>query len=325
LSALWASRTPLSTSEVHAQIGEGLAYNTVQTILTRLTAKGVVERGRAHVYWPRKDEQDRGGVVRVWVYLPLVLSLLFPPAARRMASMVRPLSAFDERPELGLPTPVPGWLAAIAALVLLGGTIRFVREVVRRRRTVWELRAIGEPEGGLAVADLPEPFAVAIPGRPGHVLMTSGMLRLFDSVERQVLLAHEQSHLDRRHHRLVAIAVLASAMNPLLAKLASLVAFLVERAADEDAAVEVGDREVVARAVAKASLAGAGREVGPALGLDGGTVVERVVAIAGPRPTSRWRGLVGMVVLGGVMVLVTAVAVVGFVDVAQTWLGMLFR
>jgi hypothetical protein len=32
-----------------------------------------------------------------------------------------------------------------------------------------------------------------------------------------------------------------------------------------------------------------------------------------------------MVVLGGVMVLVTAVAVVGFVDVAQAWLGMLFR
>ncbi|GAB2604668.1 BlaI/MecI/CopY family transcriptional regulator [Kribbella endophytica] len=59
MAALWASRTPLTTSEVQAQIGEGLAYNTLQTILTRLTAKGLLERaerGRAHVYWPTKDE-----------------------------------------------------------------------------------------------------------------------------------------------------------------------------------------------------------------------------------------------------------------------------
>nr|WP_273482760.1 BlaI/MecI/CopY family transcriptional regulator [Kribbella italica] len=59
MAALWASRSPLTTSEVQAQVGDGLAYNTVQTILTRLAAKGVLERaerGRAHVYWPIKDE-----------------------------------------------------------------------------------------------------------------------------------------------------------------------------------------------------------------------------------------------------------------------------
>jgi predicted transcriptional regulator len=59
MAALWASSTPLTASGVQAQIGDGLAYNTVQTILTRLTAKGVVaraEQGRAHVYWPTKDE-----------------------------------------------------------------------------------------------------------------------------------------------------------------------------------------------------------------------------------------------------------------------------
>ncbi|GAA1520100.1 BlaI/MecI/CopY family transcriptional regulator [Kribbella lupini] len=59
MAALWASRTPLTTSQVQAQVGAGLAYNTVQTILTRLAAKGLLERaerGRAHVYWPTKDE-----------------------------------------------------------------------------------------------------------------------------------------------------------------------------------------------------------------------------------------------------------------------------
>ncbi|MGC4938135.1 BlaI/MecI/CopY family transcriptional regulator [Kribbella sp. DT2] len=58
MAALWASRTPLTTSEVQTETGGGLAYNTLQTILTRLTVKGLVERaerGRAHTYWPTKD------------------------------------------------------------------------------------------------------------------------------------------------------------------------------------------------------------------------------------------------------------------------------
>nr|WP_273482759.1 M56 family metallopeptidase [Kribbella italica] len=235
-----------------------------------------------------------------------------------------PLNAFDNRPELGLPKPVPGWLASIAALVLLAGTVRLLREAVRRRRAVGELRAVGAPYGGLVVADLPEPFAVAIPGRPGHVLVTSGMLSLLDPVERKVLLAHERSHLNRRHHFLVAIAASSAAMNPLLTKLASLITYLAERSADEDAAAEVGDRTVVARAVAKASVAGSGRGPAPALGLHGSTAVERVAAIAGPEPASRWRGSTGVAALAVVQVAVSAVAIVQFVSVAEAWLGMLF-
>jgi predicted transcriptional regulator len=56
-------------------LGDGLAYNTVQTILTRLHQKGAVRRqlaGRAHAYTPVLDEAglaarrmramlDRGG------------------------------------------------------------------------------------------------------------------------------------------------------------------------------------------------------------------------------------------------------------------------
>ncbi|MGN6609207.1 MAG: BlaI/MecI/CopY family transcriptional regulator [Jatrophihabitans sp.] len=75
LATLWAARRPLTTAEVVDALGTGLAYNTVQTILTRLHAKGAVQRetaGRAHAYTPVLDDAglaaarmqailDRGG------------------------------------------------------------------------------------------------------------------------------------------------------------------------------------------------------------------------------------------------------------------------
>jgi predicted transcriptional regulator len=59
LAALWATDKPLTTGEVVEAVGGDLAYNTVQTILTRLHSKGAVERdqvGRAHAYRPVLDE-----------------------------------------------------------------------------------------------------------------------------------------------------------------------------------------------------------------------------------------------------------------------------
>ncbi|GIG59792.1 hypothetical protein Lfu02_41640 [Longispora fulva] len=58
LGALWAAAGPLTPAEVQAALGDGLAYNTVHTILTRLMDKGLVERitgdGRSR-YSPVKD------------------------------------------------------------------------------------------------------------------------------------------------------------------------------------------------------------------------------------------------------------------------------
>jgi predicted transcriptional regulator len=75
LAALWAADKPLTTGDVVDALGGHLAYNTVQTILTRLHTKGAVMReqaGRAHAYTPVLDEAgmaatrmramlDRGG------------------------------------------------------------------------------------------------------------------------------------------------------------------------------------------------------------------------------------------------------------------------
>jgi predicted transcriptional regulator len=59
LAALWASDSPLTAAEVADALGDDLAYNTVQTILARLHAKGAVRRelsGRAHAYTPVLDD-----------------------------------------------------------------------------------------------------------------------------------------------------------------------------------------------------------------------------------------------------------------------------
>lgn len=76
LATLWAAGRPLTAGEVREQLagpgtdasagstsdpsgGAVLAYNTVQTILTRLWQKGAVERGssgRAHTYRPVLDD-----------------------------------------------------------------------------------------------------------------------------------------------------------------------------------------------------------------------------------------------------------------------------
>ena len=58
MGALWARNEPLTVTEVQDAIGGDLAYNTVQTILTRLLNKNLVQRRRAghgHVYWPVQD------------------------------------------------------------------------------------------------------------------------------------------------------------------------------------------------------------------------------------------------------------------------------
>ncbi len=61
LAALWAAGNSLTPREVQQALGEGLAYNTVQTILVRLHEKGLLQRtndGRAHRYAPTKGPEE---------------------------------------------------------------------------------------------------------------------------------------------------------------------------------------------------------------------------------------------------------------------------
>lgn len=59
LATLWAAPGPLTPADVQQRLGDGLAYSTVVTILSRLHAKGTLVResqGRAYAYHPVADE-----------------------------------------------------------------------------------------------------------------------------------------------------------------------------------------------------------------------------------------------------------------------------
>lgn len=59
LAALWSAQEPMTPGDVVEALDGGLAYTTVQTILTRLHDKGAVRRelhGRAYAYSPVLDD-----------------------------------------------------------------------------------------------------------------------------------------------------------------------------------------------------------------------------------------------------------------------------
>jgi predicted transcriptional regulator len=106
LTVLHAAGTPLSTGTVRERLGGGLAYTTVVTILSRLHAKGVLDRarmGRAYLYAPVADEP--GLAAR---RMATVLAAE-PDRAAVLARFVSGLSASDEqllRRMLGAEVPV---------------------------------------------------------------------------------------------------------------------------------------------------------------------------------------------------------------------------
>ncbi|MFJ6194792.1 M48 family metalloprotease [Micromonospora sp. NPDC092111] len=231
-----------------------------------------------------------------------------------------PLAALDNHPGIELPEPVPGPVALLAALALAWGLVRLLGDLRRRFDTHRQLRAVATPHAGFVVADWAAPLAVAVPGRPGHLLVTTGMLRLLDDSERRAVFAHEHAHLAHRHHRIVAWTAAAAALNPLLAGVREAVEFLVERWADEDAAATVDDRTLVARAVARAALATTGSGSARVLGIHGGVAVHRVRALTEPAPPAQRRRLLGPLLLSGAFLATSAVATVEFVALARAWL-----
>jgi hypothetical protein len=151
------------------------------------------------------------------------------------------------------PVRFPVAVIALGGVALaLGRTgyvaIHWIRLIATRRRASRVTAAAGED---IVVLPSPELEAYAIPGRPGRIFITKGMLRLLDADERRVVIAHERSHLSHRHDLHRAAASVALALNPLLAALPRVQEWSTERWADEDAA-GAGDRATVARALRKA-------------------------------------------------------------------------
>ncbi|MET8849822.1 M56 family metallopeptidase [Amycolatopsis sp. NPDC004625] len=194
---------------------------------------------------------------------------------------------------------VPTSIAAGAVLGVL--LVLLTRAVFRYARWARRLSRELDAHGGGELVLLPgaDPVAFAVPGRGGRVAVSSGMLAALDPRERAALLAHERAHLTFRHHLFLIALTLSVTLNPLLRPLSSSARFALERWADETAARRVGDRTVVAHAVAKAALAGRPHH-GFALAATGGPVPRRVSALLTPQP--RVRGRVPVALLSALVV-----------------------
>ena len=177
--------------------------------------------------------------------------------------------------------PISLPVSAACGLLLAWLAVRFARTALGYTRWIRALtRELDERslESGVVILPGAEPVAFAAPGRGGRIAISSGMLSALSPRERTALLAHECAHLRLRHHHFLVAITLAGTLNPLLRPLCAAARFALERWADEAAARHVGDRTVVAHAVAKAALAGQGRP-GFALAATGGPVPRRVTAL----------------------------------------------
>jgi Zn-dependent protease with chaperone function len=219
--------------------------------------------------------------------------------------------------------PLPIVVGVVSALLVAAILPCLATVALRRTRALWTARRAcrRRARGGLVVVDTDRATAFATPVGGGRIVVTTGLLRVLSADERRALLAHEASHLSHGHVWWVLAADLAAAANPLLRRAARHVNHTVERWADEDAAREVGDRQVVARALARAALHRHGSPAarrhlgrvafdaphGPALAALGGQVPDRVRALLDPPP--RRHSLLAAVTLVALL-LTSAVAAV---------------
>ncbi|MEU5284274.1 M56 family metallopeptidase [Streptomyces sp. NPDC020755] len=264
----------------------------------------------------------------VFVYLPLVLPLtalpiarlaeqhLHPRRAARLLTTVAVILASCSLVCLGLlvvvgtaqlpGNPLPdGWSdaevreavphdafagkASILALVFVTAACgvavhRHYRFRVRAHRTL-----AGLPGGDVAVLPDDVPYAYALPGSPGRVMVSTALLASLEPAEHRALFAHERAHLAGRHHRLLLATRLAGCVNPLLWPLLGALVYSTERWADEEAARVTGDRRLTARAVGKAALVSRPVPGGAAFAAfaAAGPVPRRVAALLGPVPPDR--------------------------------------
>jgi hypothetical protein len=149
---------------------------------------------------------------------------------------------------LGVHGPLPVWLGAPSLLLAPWATLRCACALNDWARS----RRIGH--GGVEIVDSAEPLAFTTPGPAGLVVVSRSLLRQLNSQDRAAVFAHEASHARHRHDRYLLVAAFASA-TLVLEPLARSLRFNCERWADEEAALRVGDRRIVAHALGRTALA----------------------------------------------------------------------
>lgn len=213
-------------------------------------------------------------------------------------------SVFERTDPVGLP------LATVSTVLLVALGIRVVVAAVRRLSALRSSHSLAAtlPLSGaeLVVTDEPGLRAWAVPGRPGRIVVSAGLLRSLTAEQRRAVLVHERTHLIRHHHLHHTVTLLSAAANPLLGALPAAVALATERWADENAAAH-SPRDAVADALLRAaSGARPGGRSTAVLAAAETDVVLRIAALRSPAPQFKW----WRVALPLVMVAATAITTV---------------
>jgi beta-lactamase regulating signal transducer with metallopeptidase domain len=251
--------------------------------------------------------------------MALALLVAWAAAAAPPLAVIGEYSAAVAR--RGDPHPV---LTGVAAALLLTGLAVATAITARRRALALAAayrRAARLRPGRHRVVVIPSPAieAYAVPGWPGRIVLSAGILDALDDRGQAALLAHEQAHLAGQHHLFTTAARLAASANPLLLPLSRAVDYTTERWADERAAAATGDRRLVAVTIGRvallattpdpAALSIAGRPAGRVSLAWAGPVPRRVAALLAPPPRPRTVLLIAaaaLVLLAGVSALEAA-------------------
>jgi Zn-dependent protease with chaperone function len=211
---------------------------------------------------------------------------------------------------IGMETPYKRWWIWTATVVLFLAISRAVVTIWsqgRRLSAAWSASQVSP--GGLVVMDDTQPFAYAVPGWPGRIVVSRGLLRDLDGQGRRAVLTHEQTHLSERHDLHQLVTAVSTSLNPILFRSSAALRLACERRADEVAARAVGDRRAVARAIATAACPQVDTLVWQASGAD---VPFRVEALLSQRYENRITSVASLVAV--------ALAVAGSAA-SVLWLG----
>ncbi|MDT0463753.1 M48 family metalloprotease [Streptomyces gibsoniae] len=251
----------------------------------------------------------------------VLTGLLKLPLFAAFGELVRPLRTPSNL------VVVPAAAFSVGALaVSLWAVCRTVALQARAFRAATSEADRRSTAGDLCVIDSPRPDAYALPGRPHRIVVTTGMLRSLNPAEREALFAHERAHNAAGHHYFLAVAELAALCHPGLRPTGAVIRLAAERAADEAAAVVVGNRRLTAQAIGRAALAARaaqGERPSFAPAATTGPVPQRVAALlAAPRAphrTARWIAAL-LIACAAVSACASAAGIIGFhhaVEVAQ--------
>jgi Zn-dependent protease with chaperone function len=230
--------------------------------------------GFRRAVWPLRSPRLGAAVVlaAAWsvpvAFVLAGLTIILPPSALFMdlgqligACLVRLRAAYGTPAGAGLVTAGQVLsLAMLGRLVWAVGRVAHRRHTQRRRhRLLVRLAGGSRPDVPAVVLDSPGPAAYSVGGRRPAVVVTSGALDLLTGPQLGAVLAHEQAHLRRRHHRwALAAALVAEAMPlvPLLREAPARVGRLLEMDADEWAADHHEPRVLASALVAVTSAGG---------------------------------------------------------------------